>query len=98
MWSFFGFGHKKGPHNGASVVLKCFIWQAQLDMEAPKLQNAKQVVFLLKEKLSGRLESSYSSGLRRFVKHIFFHVKPIDVDKVTQYTCDTITSRKPPFF
>jgi hypothetical protein len=53
MWSFSSFGHGKGSHDGASVVLKCFIWQVQLDVESPELQNAKQVVSLLKKKLSG---------------------------------------------
>ncbi len=90
MWSLFGFGHGKGLYNRASVVLKCFIWQAQLNVESPELPNEEQVVSLLKEKLSGRPESLYSSGSRRFVTCIFFHVKPIGVDRVTQYTCDTI--------
>jgi hypothetical protein len=98
MWSFSNFGHGEGLHDGASAVLKCFLWQAQLDVESPKLQNAKQVVSLLRKKLSGRPESSYSSGSTRLVTHIFFHVKLVDVDRVTQYTCDTITNKKPPFF
>jgi hypothetical protein len=89
MWSFFGFGHGKGLHNGVGVVLKRFIWRVQLDVKSIKLQNAKLVVFLLKEKLNGQPESSYSSGLR-FVTHIFFHVKHVDVDRVIQYTCDAI--------
>jgi hypothetical protein len=53
MWSLFGFGHGKGLHNGACVVLKCFIWQEQLDVESLELQNAKWIVFLLREKLNG---------------------------------------------
>jgi hypothetical protein len=32
--NFFGLGHGKGPHDGASVVLKWFIKQAQFDVEA----------------------------------------------------------------
>lgn len=59
-------------------------------MKNIKLQNAKLVVFLLKEKLSGQPKSSYSSGSRRFVTHIFFHVKHIDVNRIIQYTCDAI--------
>jgi hypothetical protein len=31
----------KGPHDGAGVVLKRFIWQVQLDVEGPQLQNVK---------------------------------------------------------
>jgi hypothetical protein len=53
MWSFSSFGHGKGSHDGASAIFKCFILQARLDVESPKLQNAKQVVSLLKKKLSG---------------------------------------------
>ncbi len=32
MWNFFGFGHGKGPHDGADVVLKHVIRQVQLDV------------------------------------------------------------------
>ncbi len=27
IWSFFGIGHGKGAHDGASVVIKQFLWQ-----------------------------------------------------------------------
>jgi hypothetical protein len=34
------------------------------------------------------------NGSKRFVTCIFFHLKPFDVDKVTQYTCHTIKGTK----
>jgi len=37
MWSFFGLGHGKGLHDGASAALKRFIREAQLDEEAFEL-------------------------------------------------------------
>jgi len=46
-WSFFNIGHGKRPHDGARVVLKRFIRKSQLDVNGPKLQNAKDVVTLL---------------------------------------------------
>jgi hypothetical protein len=49
MWSFFGFGHGKGLHDGVGVILKRFIRKCQLDAIGPKLQNAEQVTKLLCE-------------------------------------------------
>jgi len=43
-WNFFGSGHGKGPHDGASVVIKRLIRKEQLDANGGKLQNAKEVV------------------------------------------------------
>jgi hypothetical protein len=37
LWSFFGTGHGKRLHDGAKIVLKIFIKQAQLDASGPKL-------------------------------------------------------------
>jgi hypothetical protein len=52
LWSFFGIGHGKGLHDGVGAILKRFIMQAQLDANNPKLQNAKDVVELLRKHLS----------------------------------------------
>jgi hypothetical protein len=52
MWSFFGSGHGKGPHGGVDAVLKQFIRQVQLDVEAHELQNAEHVVAFLGDRLS----------------------------------------------
>ena len=49
MWSFFGSGHGKGPHDGARAVVKRYIRTAQLDAMGPKLANVEQVVNLLRE-------------------------------------------------
>jgi len=46
-WSFFSIRHGKRPHDGARVVLKRFLRKSQLDVNGPKLQNAKDVVTLL---------------------------------------------------
>jgi hypothetical protein len=46
-WNFFSTGHGKRPHDGAKVVLKRFLRKSQLDVNGPKLQNAKDVVTLL---------------------------------------------------
>ena len=40
LWSFFESGHGKGPHDGASVVVKCFIRREQLKPYGVKLQSA----------------------------------------------------------
>jgi hypothetical protein len=52
-------------------VLKRFIKQAQLDVQGPQLQNEKQVVALLKAKLSGRPKKSYLN-LQEGLSNTFF--------------------------
>jgi hypothetical protein len=52
MWSFFGIGHGKGPHDGARAILKMFLKKSQLDVNGPKLQNAEDVVTLMCTHLS----------------------------------------------
>jgi hypothetical protein len=37
MWSFFGSGHGKGPHDGARAIIKCFIQREQLNVHDAKL-------------------------------------------------------------
>jgi hypothetical protein len=51
MWSFFGNGHGKGPHDGPRIVIKHFIWCGQLNVHGVKLHNAKEVVNLLRVNL-----------------------------------------------
>jgi hypothetical protein len=48
LWSFFGTGHSKGPHDGAGAVVKRFIRHSQLDPNGLTLQNVKDVVLLQK--------------------------------------------------
>jgi hypothetical protein len=90
LWSFFGSGHSKGPHDGAGAVLKRFIRQKQLDVEGPKLQCAADIVNLLHEHLSGRPETSYNGGDRRPVHRTFWLVEVDDVDREHEYMVDTI--------
>jgi hypothetical protein len=52
MWSFFGIGHGKGPHDGANAILKRFLRKLGLDVNGPKLQNVKDVVTFLHTHLS----------------------------------------------
>jgi hypothetical protein len=77
MWSFFGTGHGKGPHDGAGVVLKRYIQTAQLDINGPKLQCAGDVVGYLRKELSDRPKTIY--GDRRHVNRTFWHVLKGDV-------------------
>ncbi len=59
MWNFFGLNHGKGPHNGASVVIKIFIQHEQLNSYGTKLQNVANVVGFLRANISNRPKSSY---------------------------------------
>jgi hypothetical protein len=52
------------------------------------LQNVEDVVTLLHKHLSSQVETSYTRE-RRTVTHTFWHVKKLDVDLHTTYTCDT---------
>jgi hypothetical protein len=58
MWSFFGSGHGKGPHDGARVVVKRFLQREQLNVPGEKLQNVKEVVIFLHKHLFDRPETS----------------------------------------
>jgi hypothetical protein len=40
MWSFFGNGHGKGPHDGVGAIIKRFIRHKQLNVHGEKLTNA----------------------------------------------------------
>ena len=88
MWSFFGSGHGKGPHDGAGAVLKRYIRTTQLDVNGPRLQDVETVVEFLRSKLSERPKTSY--GDRRPVRRTFWHVRVGDVDRETEYECDPI--------
>jgi hypothetical protein len=72
MWSFFGSGHGKGPHDGAGAVLKRYIRTTQLDVNGPRLQSAANIISFLREKLSQRPATTYAN--RRLVSRNFWHV------------------------
>ncbi len=83
MWNFFGIGHGKGPHDGARAILKRFLKKSQLDVNGPKLQNAMDVVTLMRTHLSSWPETSYTKE-RKLVTRVFWHVKTINVDHQTK--------------
>lgn len=89
MWSFFGSGHGKGPHDGAGAVLKRYIRNAQLDVQGPRLQDALTVVAFLRTNLGERPKTSYS-GDRRPVSRTFWHIIEDDVDRENEYDCEPI--------
>jgi len=90
MWNFFGSGHGKGLHDGVNDVIKRFIQKEQLDANGAKLQNAKEVVQILHEHLSKRLQTSYSSA-RRPLQKVFWLVKEEEVLKNSNtFNCDSI--------
>ena len=88
MWSFFGTGHGKGPHDGAGAVLKRYIRTAQLDINGLKLQCVAEVVSFLRKELSERPKTVY--GDRRPVNRTFWHVLEGDVDREHEYDCEPI--------
>jgi hypothetical protein len=54
IWSLFGSGHGKGAHDGVGVVVKRFFWREQLNVQGVKLQNVKEVITFLRDKLSSQ--------------------------------------------
>jgi hypothetical protein len=80
MWNIFGFGHRKGPHDGTRVVFKWFIRKCQLYVIGHELQNAEWVVKLLCERLNDHLETSYGEQ-QRLINRTFWHIKTTYADK-----------------
>ncbi len=56
LWSFFGSGHGKGPHDGGRAMIKWFLRREQLNPQGRKLQNATEIVAFLCEQLSSRVD------------------------------------------
>ncbi len=50
VWSYFGGGHGKGDHDGASVVLKQEIRKEQMNMDSVQFQKATNVVAFFERK------------------------------------------------
>jgi hypothetical protein len=90
LWSFFGSGHGKGPHDGGGAMIKWFLCRKQLNPQGRKLQNVMEVVAFICEQLFSRLELSNFGSMKPL--HItFLHVKAKDVDKISPlYICDPI--------
>jgi hypothetical protein len=90
IWSFFGSGHGKGPHDGARVVIKRFLKKEQLNVHGEKLQNVEKVVTLLKKHLSNKLETSYVN-VRKPIKRFSWHIKSNDViQNNSSFNCDLV--------
>ncbi len=90
MWNFFGLNHGKGPHDGASVVIKIFIQHEQLNSYGTKLHNVANVVGFLCVNISNRPKSSYI-GQKIPLHRNFWHVTTIEVDRnSTMYACDVV--------
>jgi hypothetical protein len=90
MWSFFGSGHDKRPHDSASAVVERFVWWEQLKSHGVKVQNASKVVQFLCEHLSNQPKSSYI-GKKKPLQRNFWHIMSNDVDRSsTSYACDTM--------
>jgi hypothetical protein len=79
LWSLFGNGHGKGPHDKVGVVIKQFLHIEQLNPQTRKLQNVEEAIQFLHEWLSSRPESYYGS-MKPFHR-TFWHAKVGDVDR-----------------
>ena len=53
-WHFWGFGHEKGPHDGAGAGLKHRIRQEQLKLKFPKSPKCTCLSMLPMKELEGR--------------------------------------------
>jgi len=85
LWSFFGNGHGKGPHDGGGTMIKWFLHRKQLNPQGRKLQNAMEVVAFLCEQLFSRLELSHFGSMKPL------HITFLHVDKISPlYICDPI--------
>jgi len=74
LWSFFGIGHRKGPHDSSGIVVKLFICKEQLKGPiATQLQCTADVVNFLKANLSQRNETS-CGGSKKLMKHFFWRI------------------------
>lgn len=95
LWSFFGSGHGKGPHDGAGAVVKSFVRREQLKAYGRKLQCAADVVGYLKATLSVRVETSYS-GQRKPLERHFWHVLEQEVDSLRHepHACDSVVGTR----
>ncbi len=88
---FFWTRHGKGPHDGVGAILKIkgFSRNHNWVLNGPKLQNAEDVVTLMRIHLFSQPETSYTRE-RKPITCVFWHVNTIDVDHQTKYTCDSM--------
>ena len=66
MWNFFALGHKKGEHNGASVVIKRTLTHEELKPDGVSMKGAADVVKFLKAKFGDTAQSHRSNTQKVF--------------------------------
>jgi hypothetical protein len=87
-WNYWGFGHGKGPHDGAGACLKQALRKEQLKPYGARLQNASDVVEFLKNSMNK--EHAAYVGARREVKRNFHEIKESMVDRHHGFNCRTV--------
>ncbi len=71
-------------------MIKRFLCRKHFNPQVRKLQNVEKVIQFLHERLSSRLESSYSNSMKP-LHRAFWHVKVGDVDRGSPlFICDPI--------
>ena len=91
-WSFFGFGHGKGEHDGAGAVVKRALTHEQLKSDGVILQQAVDVVQFLERTMAHGASSSYAMGTKEAmgISRKFWLVKVEDVDRSKSWGCEQI--------
>lgn len=90
VWSYFGNGHGKGVHDGASATLKQEIKKEQMIMDGERLQNATYDVAFC-EQIQNEQHVAYPN-VRRDLIHYFHPMKIEDVDRRTSWDYKIIES------
>ena len=87
-WNFWGSGHGKGPHDGASACLKQGLRKEQLKVNATKLHNALDVVLFLRSSMN-QPHAAYP-GARREVDRNFILIGKMEVNQQNSMACKTV--------
>jgi hypothetical protein len=88
LWSFWGTGHGKGPHDGVGACLKQCIRKEQLKPDARKLHNATDVVAYLREAMN--LGNAAYPKAKRVVHRNFREIGEEEVVRTDPLDCKTI--------
>lgn len=91
-WSFFGSGHGKGEHDGASAVVKRALTHEQLKSDGVILRNATDVVDFLTKTMPHGACSSYAKSKQAAldIRRTYWLIKIGDVDRSKAWGCETI--------
>ena len=87
---FFGLGHEKGEHDGASTVVKQTLTCEQLLLNSIKLQCAADAMNSLREKCSHGATFTFQPAKKQIVKRIFWEVKASDIAQSRKWECKHI--------